>query len=89
MKLPVNFEQFSKNPVAAIAFMLCLGVGYLYMDQKSIHKDQLITERESCTRIEQSLNDRITSLEERNAKYEEKLEQINIKLLECLQESTN
>lgn len=34
-KLPVSFEQFVKNPVAAVAFCMLLAVGYLYMDQKS------------------------------------------------------
>jgi hypothetical protein len=34
-KLPVSFDQFVKNPVAAVAFCMLLAVGYLYMDQKS------------------------------------------------------
>jgi hypothetical protein len=30
--LPVNFDQFRKNPVAAVAFCMLLAVGYLYID---------------------------------------------------------
>tara|TARA_R110000824_G_scaffold259971_1_gene448628 strand:+ start:103 stop:321 length:219 start_codon:yes stop_codon:yes gene_type:complete len=32
MDLPVSFNQFKKNPIAAVAFLLVLVVGYLYMD---------------------------------------------------------
>ncbi|MAH51495.1 hypothetical protein CMI37_37110 [Candidatus Pacearchaeota archaeon] len=32
MNLPVSFNQFKKNPIAAVAFLLVLVVGYLYMD---------------------------------------------------------
>ena len=34
MKLPVSFDQFQKNPVAAIAFIALVAIGYLYVDQK-------------------------------------------------------
>lgn len=32
MNLPVSFNEFKKNPIAAIAFLLVLVVCYLYMD---------------------------------------------------------
>ena len=32
MSVPVSFNQFKKNPISAIAFLLVLVVGYLYMD---------------------------------------------------------
>ena len=32
MKLPVSFDQFKKSPIAAIAFLLVMVVGYLYLD---------------------------------------------------------
>lgn len=35
LTLPVSFEQFAKNPVAAVGFCMLLAVGYLYIDQKS------------------------------------------------------
>ena len=41
MKLPVSFEQFRKSPISAIAFILVIVVGYLYLDNKMVHKEQL------------------------------------------------
>ena len=41
MKLPVTFEQFSKNPVAAVAFCMLLVVGYLYVDLRSGYTEQI------------------------------------------------
>ena len=41
MKLPVTFDQFSKNPVAAVAFCMLLVVGYLYVDLRSGYTDQI------------------------------------------------
>jgi len=34
--LPVNFEQFKKNPVAAVAFCMLVAVSYLYFDLRSV-----------------------------------------------------
>jgi hypothetical protein len=33
--LPVSFEQFKKNPIAAVSFCMLLAVSYLYMDLRS------------------------------------------------------
>ena len=41
MKLPVNFQEFQKNPVAAVAFCMLLVVGYLYVDLRSGYTDQI------------------------------------------------
>lgn len=41
MKLPVSFEQFQKNPVAAVAFCMLVVVGYLYVDLRSGYTDQI------------------------------------------------
>lgn len=30
----MDFNQFKKNPISAIAFMMILGVGYLYYDMR-------------------------------------------------------
>lgn len=54
IKLPVSFEQFSKNPIAAVAFCMLIAVGYLYLDQKSSY-NKLIEEQGS----------KIASLEQR------------------------
>jgi len=73
MKLPVSFDQFKKNPIAAIAFLLVIVVGYLYLDNKAVHSEQL---KEHKVRIEK--------LESEEQEMENKLEEINEKLLECL-----
>jgi hypothetical protein len=39
--LPVNFDQFRKNPVAAVAFCMLVAVSYLYMDLRSSNQTQI------------------------------------------------
>ena len=39
--LPVSFEQFKKNPVAAVAFCMLVAVSYLYMDLRSSNQSQI------------------------------------------------
>ena len=84
MKSPITFEQFTKNPVAAIAFAALAVIGYLYVDMMSIHEDQLDNLESSCVQRIEDHKERIESLEETILRYEEKLEAINEKLLECL-----
>ena len=39
--LPVSFDQFRKNPVAAVAFCMLLAVGYMYIDLRTGYKQQI------------------------------------------------
>jgi hypothetical protein len=39
--LPISFAEFRKNPIAAVAFCMLLGVSYLYMDLRSGYKEQI------------------------------------------------
>jgi len=39
--IPVSFDQFRKNPVAAVAFCMLLAVSYLYMDLRSSNQSQI------------------------------------------------
>jgi hypothetical protein len=39
--LPVSFDQFRKNPVAAVAFCMLLAVSYLYMDLRANNQTQI------------------------------------------------
>jgi hypothetical protein len=39
--LPVSFDQFRKNPIAAVAFCMLLAVSYLYFDLRSGYKEQI------------------------------------------------
>ena len=73
MKSPISFDQFKKNPISAIAFLLVLVVGYVYIDNKAVQSQQL-----------EGHKVRIEKLEEEENIMEEKLDKINEKLLECL-----
>tara|TARA_Y100000389_G_C17138695_1_gene353845 strand:+ start:311 stop:577 length:267 start_codon:yes stop_codon:yes gene_type:complete len=84
MKSPVSFEQFTKNPVSAIAFFALAVIGYLYVDMMNIHEAQLENLESSCVQRIEDHKERIESLEETIFRYEEKLEIINEKLLQCL-----
>lgn len=84
MKAPISFEQFTKNPVAAIAFVALGVIGYLYVDMMGIHEAQLDNLEASCVQRIDDHKERIESLETTIIRYEEKLELINEKLLECL-----
>jgi len=84
MKAPISFEQFTKNPVAAIAFAALIVIGYLYVDMMNIHESQLENLESSCVQRIDDHKERIESLETTLVRYEEKLELINEKLLECL-----
>jgi archaellum component FlaF (FlaF/FlaG flagellin family) len=86
MKLPVTLEQFIKNPIAAIAFIALVVIGYLYVDMVKIHEQQLVNFENTCMSRIDDHKDRIESLEELNIRYEEKLSIMNEKLMECLAE---
>jgi len=38
MSLPISFEEFKKNPIAAVAFCMLLIVGYLYYESENTKK---------------------------------------------------
>ena len=38
---PIDFDQFRKNPVAAVAFCMLVAVSYLYYDGKTSYLDQI------------------------------------------------
>ncbi len=58
MKLPVSFDQFQKNPVAAIAFVALVAIGYLYVDQKMTN-----------TKVDDRCQSRVLELEQKVDKY--------------------
>ena len=39
--LPISFDQFRKNPIAAVAFCMLVAVGYLYFDLRSTDREQI------------------------------------------------
>ncbi|MGA0081860.1 MAG: hypothetical protein ACO3UN_08700, partial [Candidatus Puniceispirillaceae bacterium] len=56
MKLPVNFDQFSKNPVAAVAFSMLAAVSYLYWDVKSGYEEQITQARKEIAVLNQKVD---------------------------------
>ena len=40
MKLPISFNDFSKDPVKGLLFIVLLAVGYLYYDNKASYQAQ-------------------------------------------------
>lgn len=59
MKLPITFEQFRKNPIAAVTFLMFVVVSYLYVDQRNT-TNQIITELRTERAIQAEKIDRLT-----------------------------
>ena len=76
MKLPINFEQFSKDPVKGLLFLVIAAVGYLYVDNKMNYQGQI----ENCGSEVQKLNTKIDLLEERLRKSDSTLARATAKL---------
>jgi flagellar biosynthesis chaperone FliJ len=76
MKLPINFEQFSKDPVKGLLFLVILSVGYLYADNKMNYQGQI----ENCGVEVQKLTTKIDMLEERLRKSDSTLARASVKL---------
>lgn len=69
ISLPVSFKEFVTDPVKAILFMCLLVIGYLYIDNKLVYKEQI--ERDAI---------RIEKLEQKVEKLENKLLEVNTKI---------
>ncbi len=41
MKMPISFEQFSKDPVKGLLFIVLMAIGYLYVDGKMNYQSQI------------------------------------------------
>jgi hypothetical protein len=62
MKLPVSYEQFVKNPIAAVSFCMLVAVGYLYYDQKTTSsniQNELRTEVKEMKSLVYELQDHV------------------------------
>jgi hypothetical protein len=40
-KMPITFEQFSKDPVKGLLFIVIMAIGYLYVDGKMNYQRQI------------------------------------------------
>ncbi len=59
MKLPITFEQFRKNPIAAVTFLMFVVVSYLYVDQRNTTQEIIIELRTERT-VQAEKIDRLT-----------------------------
>ena len=69
MKLPINFDQFSKDPVKGLLFIVILAVGYLYVDNKMNYQSQI----ENCSIKVEKLTFKIEVLEDKLRKSDSTL----------------
>jgi len=73
MSSPISFEQFKSNPTAGIAFVAIIAVMFLFYELRTSHKIQL-----------ESQEARIETLENKLVIYEDRLEEVNKRLIECI-----
>jgi outer membrane murein-binding lipoprotein Lpp len=76
MKLPINFEQFSKDPVKGLFFLVICAVGYLYVDNRINYTNQI----ENCSQEVHTLSAKIDILDEKLHKSDSTLARATAKL---------
>jgi len=67
MKFPISFEDFIKDPIKAIMFLVLVGIVFLYIDNRMVYKEQIETQKVRINKLEQDV---------------EKLQQTVLKLIE-------
>lgn len=60
MKTPISFEQFSKDPVKGLLFIVIVAIGYLYIDIKMNYSGQV----DKCDEEVLELNFKVDKLTE-------------------------
>lgn len=76
MKLPITFEQFSKDPVKGLFFLVICAVGYLYVENRMNYTSQI----EKCDTNVENLTKKIDTLEDRLRKSDSTLARAGAKL---------
>lgn len=76
MKLPINFEQFSKDPVKGLFFLVICAVGYLYVDNRMNYTNQI----EKCDSKVTELTIKVDALEDKLRKSDSTLARAAAKL---------
>ena len=61
-KTPINFEQFSKDPVKGLLFIVLMAVGYLYIDGKMNYQLQITKHEEKIVLLENKVDLLTTAL---------------------------
>lgn len=76
MKLPISFEQFSKDPVKGLFFLVICAVGYLYVENRMNYTSQI----EKCDVNVVNLTEKVDNLEDRLRKSDSTLARAGVKL---------
>lgn len=76
MALPINFEQFAKDPLKAIMFLVVCAVGYLYVDNKMNLNSQI----DKCEQNVQQVYKKIDILEDKLRKSDSTLARASARL---------
>lgn len=76
-KFPVTFEQFKKNPIAAVSFCMLIAVGYLYYDQK----DMATKSMEECRKEAKELKVMVIDLQDKYRRSDSMMSAANSKIL--------
>lgn len=81
MKAPISFEQFAKDPLKAIMFLIVLCVGYLYIDIRSSHSKEKEERDGRITKMEEKidlLTNHVRRLDSANAYSVSKVEMLTM-----------
>lgn len=61
-KMPITFEQFSKDPVKGLLFIVIMAIGYLYVDGKLNYQGQIEKHEAKIVVLEDKIDLLTTSL---------------------------
>lgn len=81
MKSPISFEQFSKDPLKAIMFLIVLCVGYLYIDIRATHSKEKEERDARIVKMEEKverLTNHVRRLDSANAYSVSKVEMLTM-----------
>lgn len=56
VKMPISFEQFSKDPVKGLLFIVLIAIGYLYIDGKMNYQGQIVKHEEKIVVLENKVD---------------------------------
>lgn len=56
VKMPISFEQFSKDPVKGLLFIVLIAIGYLYVDGKMNYQSQIVKHEEKIVVLENKID---------------------------------
>jgi predicted membrane protein len=62
MKLPISFKDFAKDPVKGLLFIVLVAVGYLYYDNKTSYKDQMVEYKQQIGSCDEKVEEKTERL---------------------------